>query len=226
MQDITVFEKQPLDDTSEAGILSSPLTPENIANAASNVPIIDKATKIVYYRSILAAMLLQTSIFIVMAGITWLSAKAHNIHWPIPSVEEIATFNFIGAASNGVAPSFLSVLVEVITWSSLGVLARSQYYLTQRVIRGKEFRIIEIIPRLTGECVIGVAITLAVVSFLRTTEIANLTLRSASIESITAISFILGFYHEDTRRLLGRFRDKISIDDDQADDHGKKKKAS
>jgi hypothetical protein len=60
----------------------------------------------------------------------------------------------------------------------------------------------------------GGAIAMAVVAFLRSTSLnvgsVNLTLATADIELIIAISFILGFYHEDTRRLLGSFQKNIT----------------
>ena len=56
----------------------------------------------------------------------------------------------------------------------------------------------------------GAAIAVAAVALLWSTQFVNLTLRTADIAAIVAISFILGFYHEDTRRLLAKFRDRIS----------------
>lgn len=60
----------------------------------------------------------------------------------------------------------------------------------------------------------GVAIAIAVIFFLRATEFTigtvNLTLKTAGIELIAALAFILGFYHNDTRQLLGNIRERVS----------------
>lgn len=53
-----------------------------------------------------------------------------------------------------------------------------------------------------------------VIAFLRAAQLsignAELTLKTASIEFIAATAFILGFYHEDTRRLLGSFHRRVT----------------
>jgi energy-converting hydrogenase Eha subunit B len=77
-------------------------------------------------------------------------------------------------------------------------------------MRGGKFSILEALTKLFADSMMGVSVAIAVVAFLRTTEFANLSLKSADIGSIIAISFILGFYHEDTRRLLGSFQKRIS----------------
>lgn len=144
-------------------------------------------------------------------------AFAHNV----PSIydffqntqsyyEAIANYNFLGVGPENPQPSLIAVIYEVVVWSFAGILARQQYYLTQLVIRRKDIRILEIISMLIGNAAMGVSIAIAVVAFLRTTEFVNLSLKTADIGSIVAISFILGFYHEDTRRLLGSFQKRIS----------------
>ncbi|MCP4359411.1 MAG: hypothetical protein GY796_15480 [Chloroflexi bacterium] len=126
----------------------------------------------------------------------------------------VAEFNFVGVNENFPLPSFYSLVMEVFAWSFAGVLARSEYYLTQIAIRREEFHMSESISKIIGDTSMGVSIAIAVVAFLTATTLTigqvELTLRTASIELIGAISFILGFYHEDTRRLLGSFQKKVS----------------
>ena len=125
--------------------------------------------------------------------------------------EAIANFNFIGISENIPEPSIFAVMLEVGAWSFFGVLARSEYYLTQLVIQKKKIQILETISKIIGETAMGVFTAVAVVAFLWSTEFVNLTLRTADIGSIMAISFILGFYHENTRRLLGNFQKAVSV---------------
>lgn len=123
--------------------------------------------------------------------------------------EATANFNFVGVSPENPQPTIYAVILEVLIWSYMGVLARSAYS-ARRSMRGGKFSILEAITKLIADGVMGISIAIAVVAFLRTTEFVNLSLKSADIGSIIAISFILGFYHEDTRRLLGSFHKRIS----------------
>lgn len=124
--------------------------------------------------------------------------------------EGIANYNFVGVTPDQPQPSFFSVMIEAGLWSFFGVLARSEYYLAQIAVRRRELRLLETISKLIGDTAMGVAIAMAVIAFLRSTELVNLTLKTADIGAIGAISFVLGFYHEDTRRLLGSFRSTVA----------------
>lgn len=88
------------------------------------------------------------------------------------------------------------------------MLARSEYCITRLIAQGENFDLLETISKLIGDFAMGVSIAVAVVAFLRSTEFVTLS-RSAGIEVIAAISFILGFYHVGTRRLLGPVRETI-----------------
>jgi len=128
--------------------------------------------------------------------------------------EQVATFNFIGITSDTQSPSFFSVWVEVFIWSLLGVMARQLYYLTTVAVKNRKFEFLKSISKIVGEIAMGVAIAIAVISFLRTVQLSignvDLTLKTANIELIGALAFILGFYHEDTRKLLGNFREQVT----------------
>lgn len=127
---------------------------------------------------------------------------------------QVAAFDFVGTGPDQPQPNFYSIVIEVFFWSFFGVLARDLYYLTNIAVRRKEFDLLESLSKMVGDTAIGVAIAIAVVGFLRSTEVSvgnvSLTLKSADIELIAAIAFILGFYHEDTRRLLGSFQKRVS----------------
>jgi hypothetical protein len=162
------------------------------------------------YGQILSALGLQVFILVCMMLLSLFAAAAHGYRWPIPSAEDFARFDFIGVSPDSPQPSFLAIAVEVLAWSAFGVLARSEYYLTRLIIQHRDFRTLEIISKLVGDSAMGVSIAIAVVALLRSTEFVTLSLKSAGIDVIAAISFILGFYHEDTRRLLGTFRVRLT----------------
>lgn len=124
--------------------------------------------------------------------------------------DAIAHFNFVGVSDAAPDPSIFAVICEVGIWSFFGILARSEYYLTQLVLQHRRVPILEMISKIIGEVAMGVFTAVAVVAFLWSTEFVNLTLRTADIGSIMAISFILGFYHENTRRLLGSLNKTLS----------------
>ncbi len=168
---------------------------------------------------ILSIITIQIVLIVLIGLLGMIYAKMHNI----PTIsdfifsqditgfgEAVANYNFVGVGPENPEPSLMAVLYEVLIMSFAGILARQEYYLTQIVIRRKETRPLELISRLIGELAMGAAIAVAVVAFLWSTQFVNMTLRTADIAAIVAISFILGFYHEDTRRLLGKFRDRIS----------------
>ncbi len=180
----------------------------------------DNKTKPQNYKWILSIITIQIVliVLIVILGMTY--SKMHNIPTILDFMfsqdttefgEAVANYNFVGVGPENPEPSLIAVLYEVLIMSFVGILARQEYYLTQTVIRRKETRPLELVSRLIGELAMGAAIAVAVVAFLWSTQFVNMTLRTADIAAIVAISFILGFYHEDTRRLLAKFRDRISV---------------
>jgi hypothetical protein len=169
---------------------------------------------------VLSVVGLQIIVLILMILLTMQYSWLHNVpHIMSPLfgnknvdsfVDAIADYNFVGVKSATGEPSIFAVVLEVAIWSLAGVLARSEYYLSQIVIRKRQFHLLETISKLISDASMGIAIAIAVVLFLRATEFLDLSLKNANVASIAAISFILGFYHEDTRRLLGSFRRKIT----------------
>lgn len=140
--------------------------------------------------------------------------------------DAFANFNFVGVSENTPNPSIFAVICEVGIWSFFGMLARSEYYLTQLIIRQKNIQLLETISKIIGETAMGVFTAVAVVAFLWSTEFVNLTLRTADIGSIMAISFILGFYHENTRRLLGSFHKMVATTSHESKESEEGKKTS
>jgi len=162
------------------------------------------------YGQVRSALGLQIFILACMILLSLFAAAAHGYRWPIPSAEDFARFDFVGVGPDNPQPSFLAIAFEVLAWSAFGVLARSEYYVTRLIIQHRHFKTLEIASKLVGDFAMGASIAVAVVALLRSTEFVTLSLKSAGIDVIAAISFILGFYHEGTRRLLGTFQERLA----------------
>jgi hypothetical protein len=184
------------------------------ANKTLTAPLND--TKASYRKNAVFIIVLQVVIVVVLFGMATTYGIQHHAKLGIlsllsgPDPEEIANFNFVGVTPSNPDPSFIAVMIEAMMWSLAGVLARHLYDLTQIIIKRNLVDPLETISRLIGESSMGVAIAMAVVAFLQTVQIANLTLKGAGIESVGAISFILGFYHESARGLLKGFQKRLS----------------
>jgi hypothetical protein len=180
-------------------------------------------------RRILAIISLQLAIVALLILLAVQYGWMHDVPHPLSPLfgdndiesfaKGIAAFNFIGLSGDDATnePSIFAVILEVAIWSFAGVLARQEYTLAQIVVRDREFSLLKEVSRLIGDASMGVAIAIAVVAFLRSTQFVNMTLKTADIGSIAAISFILGFYHGDTRRLLGSLQRRVaaSVRDDE-----------
>jgi hypothetical protein len=193
----------------------APLSPlhEDVNNVLT-VPLND--AKASYSKNAVFIIVLQVLIVVFLFGMVTAYGNQHRAKLGLsgllsgPDPEEIANFNFVGVTPNNPNPSFIAVMIEAMMWSLAGVLARHLYDLTQIIIRRNLVDPLETISRLIGESAMGVAIAMAVVAFMQTVQIANLTLKGAGIESVGAISFILGFYHEGARALLKGFQRQLS----------------
>jgi len=171
-------------------------------------------------RRVLSAIGVQVVLLACMALLSWLAALAHGYDWPIPSAEDFASFDFIGVGPDNPEPSFLAVAIEVLAWSAFGVLARSQYYVTRLITDHEDFSTLEIISVLIGNFARAIAMATAVVALLRSTEFVTLSLKTAGIDVIAAISFILGFFHEHTFELLEGFRARLATDTSEPPKNG------
>jgi len=213
----TVYNNQPSEMSSRSEAVSLHEPDGNEKDLASNQPTFSN-------KDVLAIILLQVVVLIIMILVTmqygWLHDVPHILS-PLIGDEDIDDFtaaiqnyDFIGVdkttSETTQLPSIFAVVIEVAIWSLEGVLARSEYYLSLLVLKKKKFNFWETSSKLISDATMGIAIAIAVVLFLRATEFVELSLKNANIATIAGISFILGFYHEDTRRLLGSFRKRIS----------------
>jgi hypothetical protein len=165
-------------------------------------------------RFVFTVISIQVILFIAMISVTICNGIFHQVNWPFPTVEQLASYNFVGVTPQNPDASSASVLIEAIMWGLAGVLARIEYSLTQIVVERHKIEVLEIVSNTIGDIAMGVSITVVVIALLRAVEFnvsdINVSLKTANIESIIAISFMLGFYHENTRKILGVFQRKIT----------------
>jgi hypothetical protein len=127
-------------------------------------------------------------------------------------LQSVAEFNFLGISDENPQPSILSLNLEIVMWSIFAVAIRTVYRINV-AIRHKRFDFTEYLVRWEGDMMMAAGLAEVVILFLRITRFslgnASLTLAEANYETIAALAFILGFYNEDARRLLGGFRARI-----------------
>ena len=121
--------------------------------------------------------------------------------------QAIWSFNFVGGSAN---PA--SIGIEIWTWTLIGVNCRLAYISSQAIIRGK-FDILKYLVKWISTSLFSWGIAVAVIFSFQVVALnlggIEITLANASIETIIAISFILGFYYDEARKLLGNLRGQI-----------------
>jgi len=125
-------------------------------------------------------------------------------------LQKFSEFNYVGLSAKNGEPTAASMWVEIIFWSYLGVAASQVYYLTQLISRDDyEFKTGRYFIRTFGIIIRGVSLGTVIIFLLRIITLTigpvEVSLRQADIQTIIAISFIVGFYNQDTERALRRF---------------------
>lgn len=119
----------------------------------------------------------------------------------------VLTFDYIGGSANA-----FSVGSEIVYWALMGVICQMAYLAGRTLIEGI-FDFWKAIFGWIGTSLYAVGTAIAVIFSLKIVSIniadIKITLADAPIEVIIAISIILGFYSEESRRLLGRLRRQI-----------------
>lgn len=125
----------------------------------------------------------------------------------------ISSFDFVGENAN-----VFSVGVEIVYWTLFGVICQMAYRSGREIIDG-EFDFWKSMFYWIGINMYALGIAIAVIFSLEIISLSiggiDITLANAPIEVIITIAFILGFYSEEARQLLGKLRGKIvsGIDD-------------
>jgi len=195
--------------------------PGDLASAA--VPLPAKATVKSQALSLNDPMfrdgLIMTAIVIVFwIVVLYMWLLAHGVHSeqflrPTPEfLDSVAKFDFLGKTAENPEPSILSLNVEIVMWTILGVVIRTIYTINI-TIRQRKFFFLPQMLKWLGDMLMAAGISEAVILFLSITSFSigtlDVTLAKANYKTIAAIAFILGFYHNDARRWLGSFRKKL-----------------
>jgi len=124
-------------------------------------------------------------------------------------IKSFAEFNYVGYPFQTNEPTAASMWIEIIFWSYVGVVASQVYYITQLISQDKpKFEAGRYFMRAFGIITRATALGTAIIFLLRIVTLTigpvTISLREADIQTIMAISFIVGFYNEDTERILKR----------------------
>lgn len=114
----------------------------------------------------------------------------------------LGEFDFIGGKANG-----YTVTLEISIWSLVGLNCRMAYIVGRATLVG-EVAFVRMLAMWLSTTVFGWGTTTALVSLLCLVklDIGAVTLGLSRLEAIVTISFILGFYNDETRRVLGLVR--------------------
>jgi hypothetical protein len=160
-------------------------------------------------------LLLLAIVHAVWFALLYLWLLAHGVRLegflsPSPEfLSAVASWDFLGVSAENPRPSILSLNFEIVMWSVFGVAIRTIFRISVALAR-RRFDFWQYLAGWTGDMMMGAGLAEVVILFLRITRVsigsADVSLAEAGYETIAALAFILGFYHEDARRLLGGFR--------------------
>ena len=147
-------------------------------------------------------------IFITAVVITiYMLLHGLNIYELLQQPTKTWTFDFLGGNAN---PA--SIGAEIMAWSFIGVSCQMAY-LSGKAILQNQFQFWQYFIRWVSASLLSWGVAVAVIFALTviTVDIGGIeiTLAKASIETIIAISFILGFYNDESRGILEKLRERI-----------------
>ena len=158
---------------------------------------------------------LQLSIIIVMGGIASYYCHVHDISWPFYiDQNEFKNFDFLGR-EKGKPVSFASILEEAFFWGLLGVLTKEKSVIIYSIFNDteKQFNFLLNVARILGNLGLGMGISMAMISLLFAVKFSiagiSFTLNNPTIESVIAVSFILGFFHSDFKTVLEKLKGNV-----------------
>lgn len=158
-----------------------------------------------YFRGFLFVVLLMVASFVIVLMYWWL----HGISIVTMFTQNIQVWpaTFVGGTNTP-----FSVGVEIWAWSLLGVNCRTAYIVGQAVLE-QEFVFGKSLVYWVSTCLFGWGISVAVIFSLQAIELTvagfQITLANAPIQTIVAISFVLGFYNDNAHKLLESLKEQI-----------------
>jgi hypothetical protein len=162
--------------------------------------------KNIYVEGVGFLLVLWTS----MLGSIFIYSFAHGINYlqiyTNPGI--IFQVEFIGGGRNAYSVGF-----EVASWTFLGVGCRIAYHALKAMHEGT-FRFFKYVAIWFGTYGFAWGVGVAIIFSLSVISLnisgTTITLADASIETLIAISFIIGFYNEHALKLLEQVRDKLA----------------
>jgi hypothetical protein len=129
-------------------------------------------------------------------------------------------FDFVGGSRNPASIGF-----EIGIWTFLGVTCKVAYTSTKTILR-RQFDWLKYLIGWIGAGLYAWGIAVAVIFSLQVITLniggVEITLANISIEGIIAISFVLGFYNDEARRLLDNIRGQIVQGMSKTEENGEK----
>ncbi len=124
------------------------------------------------------------------------------------SLQNFSGFNYVGYPFPNKEPTAASMWVEIIFWAYVGVTASQVYTISQLIGQKLPFEAGRYSIRTFGIVIRAVALGTAVIFLLRIVTLTVgpvvIDMRQADIQTVIAISFVIGFYNADTERVLRR----------------------
>ena len=161
-----------------------------------------------YYLTGLGFLALVISITGIVT-LVYMMLHGLNIFEMLQQPTKTWAFGYIGGSAN---PA--SIGAEIMAWSLIGVSCQIAY-LSGKAIIGRQFQFWDYSVRWISASFLswGIAVAVIFTLIVVTLDIGGIeiTLANASIETIIAISFILGFYNDESRALLDRLRERMAI---------------
>lgn len=119
--------------------------------------------------------------------------------------ERLMRFEFVGGQPNG-----FSIAVDVTIWSLMGIHCRLAYMIGHATLTSG-VRFVQTLTLWASTALFGWGTALAVVFLVRPLKIVfgGFELGLSSLESFVTISFVLGFYNEQARRVLSAVCDVL-----------------
>jgi hypothetical protein len=158
-------------------------------------------TGVFFFIMIGAGLLISMVIYASAHGLNYFKmfSEANNQKWNV---------DFIGGGRNA-----YSVGIETTAWAFWGVSCRTAYLALKALLEGK-FQIFKYIALWLGTIAFAWGVSVALILSLSVISLnvgtTQITLANASIETIMAIAFIIGFFNEQALKLLEQVRDRLT----------------
>ena len=130
------------------------------------------------------------------------------------SLQNFTQFNYVGYPFPNNEPTAAAMWVEIIFWSYVGVAASQVYAISQLISLKMPFEAGRYLIRTFGIVIRAVALSTALIFLLRIVTLTvgpvAVDMRQADIQTVIAVSFVIGFYNEDTERVLRKIWKQVA----------------